>query len=341
MGTSTEEQAAFTAVDRSAQRLARLALLFINAGSPLSTSDVHRLAYVPFDENKGEEDDERKRHARYEKSFQRDRKDLAKFGLAVIDAGESEAGERLWRLDPASLVTQPPLSADEALVIDVMCRPLCADPGFAYADDLMRALLKLNSSFDEGEWLPEVRLADQSEPVRALYAAHLGHVPAKIAYCNASGAESERIACTLGLFQLRGQLYFVTFTLSEDGSFDLEQPRTLRGDRLVSVEPLSGPRYDVPAEFDVADYRKLPFQMGSSLYEGLFRVPDEVAVPALKLGSGARMEQADAGRTLSADVSDEGIAAAWAVAEGLVPVSPESLVVRYRELLEGVVAHGE
>ena len=331
----------FTAVDRSAQRLARLAILFINAASPLSTSEVHRLAYEPFDNDTAtDEGARRKRRARYEKSFQRDRHDLDGFGLTIVDVGEREDGERLWRLDPASIVAQAPLSADEALVVDVMCRPLCSDPGFAYADDLMHALLKLNSSFAEDDWLPAVELAEQSGPVRALYAAHLGHVPARISYRNAQGEPSERIACALGLFQLRGQLYFVSFPLGKDGSPELASPRTLRGDRLVSVEPLPGPRYEVPAEFDVADYRKLPFQMGPALYEGRFRIPETASAPALKLGGGSRIEADGGVRTLVSSVSDEGIAAAWAVAEGLVPLAPASLVERYRNLLGEVVSRG-
>lgn len=73
--------------------------------------------------------------------------------------------------------------------------------------------------------------------------------------------------------------------------------------------------YQIPIDFDVNDFAKLPFQLGKTKYIGVFSDDNK-------------------GITLEYEVADEEVAGAWAIAEGYRPLEPESLVASWRKRLE-------
>jgi aconitate hydratase len=97
---------------------------------------------------------------------------------------------------------------------------------------------------------------------------------------------------------------------------------------------------EMPASFDVNDFRKLPFQIGDDELSCSFLVPDDLAgaVSAASYGKGT-LSPAEGGMVWTIDAANVDDAAAWAIAYGIRPLEPEALVEAWRARLEEVL-HG-
>jgi predicted DNA-binding transcriptional regulator YafY len=321
-----DEDRELTADEQRVQRLLSMALVFTNATRPLTTMQVNTAFYPDVE---GET---------FSRRFLRDRGQLASIGTVIVQT-QTASGDIAWQLDEASSFPGPQsLSMHDAVVVDLVCRPLMSDPTFPYPDALASALEKVDGSFDG--LLPGARqeLRRPNTAFRTLRGCFDRRQLARISYVDAAGRRSERTIATYGSFDLREHVYLVAVDMTDEGG-PASDPRVFRADRVSKAQPVPGSRYVVPDDFDPADYKVLPFQIGQAAGEVAFAVPEgrvhEVRHDALGRGT---WEETPNGVVLRTDVSDPQAAASWAIAEGIRPLSPETVVSAWRQLLEGVLS---
>lgn len=292
-----------TADEVSARRILSLAIALINARRPLTTTEIRREFY-PVDLS----------DATFAKTFSRDRKQLLAAGLVVCSSrkGTNKEDVATWYVDAdASFANESVLTAQDALLLDFLLLGLASDPSYPYARDLRLALAKIDRAFDGSSKAvipPEARTRNNNisrmEECRAN-----GHA-ASISYERADGSTVDRIVAPYGFFCLLNNTYMVAANLDEPES----EPHTYRFDRIISSKELPRKTYVIPDDFDVRDFIVLPFQIGNPLYYATF-----VDAEGTK-----RIEY----------VCDESMAASWAIAKGMQPVDPKSLVLEWRRILE-------
>ena len=314
--------------DERARRICSLALEFMNAAVPVSSSEVARGFYPGLSADS------------FRRAFSRDRALLAECGI-VVEEIRRPGSDSAWQVDEARSFAQgAELSATEAAVLDVVCQPLLDDPSWAFADELRMALAKLTRAFAESAVAVGGAHRTALRALPALRAAFVAGHAVRAAYTDARGSSSERLLAPYGFFSFRDALYVVAARLSEDGTAVPDGIRTYRVDRFGAVAVVPSLRFDVPADFSVQDWRRLPFQMGDALLTARFLVPagrvDDVR--RVSLGCGVFGEK-DGTVTWSVDVADADAAASWAVSQGIVPLAPAELVDAHNKLLEEV-CHG-
>lgn len=338
--------------DEQARRIASLALAFMS--SDFIQDEIIWRSFYP-DLEKADS---------YRAAFRRDRAALAECGITVT---RSDGPETLWHADDASFVENTELSEEDAMALDVACLPLVDDPDFPYGAELRIALSKIDSSFDTpfSVALPtEDRLS--SRQLATLRGCSLTGHAARIAYTRADGSSLERLVAPYGFFGMRGHLYLVAPSVGEAGEVIDGSTRTYRIDRVGRATEVPSTHFEVPEDFDVRDWQKLPFQIGPTVCEAAFSIPacaDQETIRAtqgrgtlerepLETSSAVPNERA-AERTPANEfpgapsrttwlvaVSNVEDAASWAIAEGLTPLSPPELVEVWRTKLEEVVSHG-
>lgn len=287
--------------ERSARRVLSVAIALINARRPLTMVEIHREFYPEMSD------------PTFRKTFQRDRERLVLAGLSLCH-GPKVDGMDTWVVDAeSSFVRDNPLDEQDALVLDLLLLPLASDPAFPYARDLRLALNKIDRSFDGSSLAvipPEARRRNNniSRLEDCMSSRHL----ARIRYRRQDGSETDRVVAPLGFFFLNASTYMVAAQV--DGFGELVDPHTYNLDRMISVREQTRRGFLPPPDFDVRDFILLPFQIGDKLYTATFVSEDGVT----------RIE----------GVCDEGMAASWAIAQGLRPVEPTSLVERWHAQLE-------
>ena len=191
--------------DERARRICSLALEFMNASAPITSSDIARSHYPELSPDS------------FRKAFSRDREMLAACG--VILAGHRAAtGETLWEADAArSFAGGPELAPADAAALELACRPLVDDPSFPLADNLRFALGKLARSFSES--LSAERAAGPSTPrqVAVLRRCLTDRTPFEAHYVDAQGSESRRLLAPYAFFCHRGALNLEAAKLQGDG----------------------------------------------------------------------------------------------------------------------------
>ncbi|MBO7675725.1 MAG: WYL domain-containing protein [Atopobiaceae bacterium] len=290
--------------ERSARRVLAIAIAFSNARRPLTTPELHREYYPHMSD------------MTFRKTFLRDRERLASAGL-LLQNGPTVDGFASWKVDEtSSFVRENPLSAQDALVLDLMLLPLASDPSFPYSRDLRHALNKIDRSFDGSSCAaipPEARKRNNS--ISRLEDCMTARHAARVQYTRADGQTTRRILAPYGFFFLNESTYMVAARLDGDEA-DVDTPHTYNLDRVSSVTELAKTTYRLPLDFDVRDYIKLPFQMGPARYTATFRMPNEDVV--------------------TEPVYDTDKAVSWALAKGARPLEPPSLVEAWVDALQGV-----
>ena len=315
--------------DERARRICSLALEFMSARAPVSSSDLARAHYQGLSADS------------FRRAWVRDRETLAACGVMVTER-PVPGGASLWAVDERrSFARGAELSPLEAAGLEAACRPLLDRADFPLADELRLALAKLSRAFavDDGAAGASAGEGETgaARTLRACLAA--GHAAA-VTYVDARGARSERTLAPWGLFCLRGATYLVAGRLDEKGGVVAGGTRTYRLDRFERARELPRLSVAAPADFSVDDWRRLPFQMGPSRLEGAFEVPAgreaDVRRAAGAQGSFSREGGALVWRV---GVSDADAAASWAIATGVRPMGPEGLVRAWERLLRGVLDH--
>lgn len=314
--------------DDRARRVCSLALDFMNAASPLSSSEIARTHYPGLSSDS------------FRKAFSRDRQTLASCGLAIVER-RVPGEESLWEADSArSFARGAEISPTDGAALELACRPLVDDPAFPLADELRLALAKVSRAFSETLSTARSRERGSSRALDALRSCLAKRTVARVTYVNARGETSERMLAPFGFFALRGTLYLVADRLDDDGA-PTGDPRTYRVDRVTAACLLPETTFSIPEGFSVANWRRLPFQMGPTTLEARFVVGDDRAGD-VERAAGTQGSFAHEGDALvwTVAVSDELAAARWAVAAGIRPLAPESLVTAWSRVLEEVLDDG-
>lgn len=315
--------------DERARRICSLALEFMNARAPLTSSAVARAFYPGLAPNS------------FRRAFARDRTMLADCGVLIEErAGAGE--ESSWEVnEERSFAQGAELGAVEAMTLELACRPLLSEGGFPFASELRFALAKLNRTFAESVSGQDEGAAGESRQLAALRACLVARHAASVTYVDARGRESERVIAPYGFFDLHGVLYLVAGRVDAQGaSVEGGATRTYRVKRFSRVKEDSRAIFEVPPDFDVNDWRRLPFQMGNDATDATFEVPlaREEEVRRASLGRG-RFELSQATLVWHVEASSLEDAASWAVAQGIRPLGPPELVRAWRGVLKGALAH--
>ncbi len=315
--------------DEKARRIASLALAFMSSDT-ISDETIRRSFYPDLEKTSS-----------YRTAFRRDRVALAECGIVVARV---DGAETLWHVDSTSFVESTELSEEDAVALDVACLPLVDDPDFPYGADLRIALSKIDTSFDypASVSLPvEKRLP--SRQLTTLRECSLSGHAARIDYRRADGKTVQRMVAPYGLFGMRGHLYMVAASVDEAAQVIDGSTRTYRIDRVRRATEDPSVPFVVPEDFDVRDWRKLPFQLGAMSCEAVFTVPKQAVAEFSQAARGKGTFECVADTrgivTWRVEVSSVGDAASWAIAEDVTPLSPPELVSAWRSKLEEV-AHG-
>ena len=288
-----------SADERNARRMLSLAIALTNARSPWPTSRIRSDFYDDL------------KDAAFKKAFKRDRDRLEAAGVTIRECGRVD-NEALWSVDEqASYASEGGLDPDDALALDFLLLPIASDPAFPYARDLRVALAKIDRAFDGTSTAavpPAVR--KRNAFLNQVEEALLDRHPVDVDYERANGTRLTRTLLPYGLFYLNGETYLVA---AEDGTDAPAHTYNLARVQALSVK--ASKTYEIPEDFDLRDFIRLPFQLGPTIYVAEFVEP----------GSSERQ---------SHRVADESKAAAWAISEGLVPTRPASLVDAWRGRLE-------
>ena len=312
--------------DERARRICSLALEFMNARAPIPSSELARCFYPSLSPDS------------FRRSFARDREVLAACGLLVTERGRS-GGEALWAVDEdASFARGVELSPQDAAVLELSCQALLDDPAFPFSSDLRLALAKIARTFSDGLAFAASPDRREDRALAAIKDALVARSELELSYTDARGRASRRVVAPYGVFGLRGRLYLVAASVGADGRVVEDGVRTYRVDRIAEASPHGTTRYEVPADFSVTDWRRLPFQMGDELVRCSFEVPRgrEDALRESCLGQG-RFERRGAALAWEVGAGDLGGAARWAISQGIRPVSPDALVEAWRAVLGEVL----
>lgn len=312
--------------DERARRICSLAIGFMNASSPVPSSAIARDFYPGLSADS------------FRRAFSRDRAALAACGV-LVEETRAAGGESSWSADAGSFAQGAELAPLEAAALDMACQPLLEDPGFPLTDELRLALAKLTRAFAE-EAVVSSAARGETRAFATLRSCLLDRRAARISYTDARGRSSERVIAPYGLFELRGERYLVAGRVGEDGRVADGGTRTYRLDRVGAAEELPGVAFDIPRDFSVDDWRRLPFQMGERSLTAVFDVPPEREDDLRRAarGQGELSRDADGRLVWTVWASSADDAASWAVAQGIRPVGPVGLVRSWRRVLEGVLA---
>lgn len=315
--------------DTEAERLLSIALEFENASAPLSSDYVRRSFYANI------QSDESAR-----KAFMRDRQKLVLCGV-VISLVAKDGAKSGWAINKEATFANPcALNAKEALAIDLACSPLASNPSFPYAGELRQALAKIDRTFDAQT---PVRLTkvDASRPsaLSTLEQAASQHTGVEVSYQKADGSTVQRMLGVLGFYPLRGNTYVVAMNLDQREV----DPHVYNTARIQTAKVHKSRTYEIPVDFDVRDYIRLPFQLGPRKYTARFFVPANVVRSMQVASRGRGVFSTAPGSSLmwDVDVSNTCDAASWAISQGIRPVLPRELATSYRSLLEGALHNAE
>lgn len=313
--------------DEQARRLLSLAVEFMNARGPLTSSDIERFYPDLTPESRN-------------RAFFRDRNNLTLCGIVI--ERDVVQGVPVWRVNESrSFAAGPVLTEREALLLDIACVPLVNDPEFPMRDELRIALAKIDHAFSGGAATRLVTsTARDNRNLATLRSCMAEGIAAKIRYTRADGETSERTIAPYGFFGLRGKTYMVGPRVDKGGTPEPGSMRTYLVDRVGSAEAQPKIAFEVPADFAIEDWRRLPFQIGPTVCTCEFLVPEsqlaELARESLGHGSISRDER---GTVWTVDAASERDAASWAIAHGIRPLAPKAVVDAWREVLTEVIAH--
>lgn len=324
------EEDGLTQSDVQARRLLDIVLTLLGSPGPVSSGRMRELHYPDAQPES------------FRKLFSRDRQRLALCGIAIRRTNRPP-DEPLWEIDrDRSFVKKGALDPREAVILDVACAQLAADPSFPLANDLRMALAKIDGLFDRrAPSAIELPPAKHNKRLATLESCVLACHAADIRYQRTDGSVVVRRLAPYGLFTLRGQTYVVGPTIDADRC-GTSEPRTYRLSRILSITECKRITYVIPRDFDVHDYVLLPFQVGKHLYYANF-VPLHGTTKSFARDNGLTtyVSHDENATVLHISVSDEFAAAAWAIEMELVPTSPASLVKAWEETLRSSIGAQE
>lgn len=312
---------------KHAQRL--LSVLLHIAGSRAGVTSVQlRETHYP-----------KKAKATQIKYLRRDLEELRALGIVLTEV--RAVGQPITYKLSAKTWADPQQGSDNVLaILDIQCRALLANDSFDNTSQLASALAKLRASvalkFDSGESIPGQ--SRSSNTFKLMEACALGRV-CTVSYVKPTGEKSTRELEVYGHYRYGNHTYFVC----GDHDHPLEEPHRFRDDRFDSVTQSfdtalnQHKEFTRPADFDINSYLLLPFQIGEKVGITTLRASN-LTTERLKLlvGTCGTVNQDET--EVSVWYADAAKAAAWAVANGLIPVSDDDVMASWTTIVNGVAS---
>lgn len=276
----------------------------------------------------------------FHKTFKRDRDALAAEGIHLIE--EPLGTAKIWKLDrKRSLARLSAIADEEARVAATLLRPLVDNGGTSDRSELGCAVARIGRTVDNA-LLPKTERSCSRQVLSAVAEGLKTRRPCELAYTAAGEqAPRTRTLLTYGIFELGGNVYAVGLRRREGTPDALRTLNLGRASQALVRSDQS--RYDIPPDFDVNDYRLLPFELGDE-------EPTLAQIYISRSCAAAFKEQArKRGRQHSKqggaidwaiEVRNTQACASWCVEVGALPISPRPLVSAWEQLLKGGLENG-
>lgn len=252
---------------------------------------------------------------------------LESFGVVFDRASEPGRPTRL-SVSSKTWADLSHIDDKSSLLLDLQCQPLVSDPSFNLTEDLASALAKMrpNRLLGTNTATAKGGVGATSSTFKLLQAC-VSHMVCKVSYRGADGVLRERELEPLGEYNLRDHTYFVCAKHRKD-----EDPRVYRSDRFEGVT-LTRTRFEPPEGFAVEDYIKLPFQIGTPVGTACLCTTEHTRETLASL-VGRQGKLSEDGRSATVEYASAKEAAAWAVAQGLVPTEDQAVVNAWSDIVE-------
>lgn len=236
----------------AAERLINLAL-YLGAARGDVTAERIRTDVAGYDADVSED--------AFKRMLERDKDGLRRMGLEI----ESDAEGRYRLNAAATFASAVDLTPVEAATVRVAGSALLADVSFPFAEDLRLALAKVAAALQTGSVAAAARLADerpaeQGETVSVLTSASTACKRVAFGYTNSLGESGPHEVEPYGLFLHDGRWYLVGRDIAKNEVRTYAVTRMT--DACANTEKPKHPDFERPADFDVADFVRLPFQYG-------------------------------------------------------------------------------
>ena len=231
------------------------------------------------------------------------------------------------------------LSPEDANQLLVICNAILTDTTFVYQEELRNALSKIVGNFyssDSGKSdNQKLNTSSQSKVFPVLYESLSSKQLVNVTYTNSQDLVKQKDLGVLDFFVSQGLLYFVAQDFSS--GTETASIKTFRVDRVLDAAILKNEFFSIPEEFDSKDYNLLDFQLG--LQTGVLTafVPKNILAAFEHFSQGqGDVEFLSHGALWTVSYAHEDAALSWILAHGLIPRSPESLLAKWKESLNGV-----
>ena len=322
--------------DDWARRILNLFFVLNASKTPISTSHIIFDADLGY--NSGNPDSDKRK-------FKRDRDELARFGVHVVEhkaEGATENEESSWVIDRTQTQAELGiLTTDDADILLAALRDYAGQPGIPYRSALTHIIAKLDNEGAAGAGNTAASdAAAGGDPVfQALWAAFTLRKNAVFTYTDAQGATTKKRSVDIwGFFTQDECMYFVGFDHGREAA------RTFRVDRVRSVNK-PGKAYAIPDDFNVTDYQFLPFDLADTqAVDASFTFPQGLPaaeIEAITHGRGSLGTGSAGERTWTIPARDLTAAASFALGHagtGMRPLSPRGLVEAWNNQIAKVVA---
>jgi proteasome accessory factor B len=315
------------------ERLVNLALLLASTKTHI-TAEQCRASGLGYPDGQDE--------AAFLRIFERDKDCLRAAGLVIDVALDPYTDTEAYRLDAAATYARPvDLDHAEVSALRAVAAALADDPSFPFRSDLELALGKLGATGKDAPLattdLDGANSAVIAQRVRALAEAVRNRKTITFDYASSTG-QRKRCVDPYGLFFREGSWYLTgqDSLLSEIRTYAVERMNDL------DVNPLrpKTPDFELPAEFDVREQERLPFQYGGALQQARLRFQPDIAWRAERLSKGhGRVESLPDGSAVwTVEVADLDRLASWIIDEGpgIHPVEPHELLTALKNGLKRV-----
>lgn len=266
------------------------------------------------------------------KTFQRDRAALKAEGIHLAE--KLTGTEKSWGLDRTrSLADLSQLSDTDARAIATLLHIISADPSTPDPSVLGFATARIGRTV--GSDVVVHKPSGSSEVLTAIAEGLQTRQPCELVYQAIDDARpTRRVLQTFGIFELSNSVYAVGM---RERAGHKNALRTLNLSRAVRARVRHDlPHYEIPLDFDVREYRLLPFEIGDdpTITATLYVPRDAVAMfreRARKRGAVATRQKG--ALEWSVDVSNLDALVSWTIEVGCIPLAPDALVEAWRSLL--------
>ncbi len=301
--------------DLRAARVLTLAVKFFGTTKAIPSSTIAAELYPRLEEGS------------FMRQFLRDRELLASLGIVIREV-ESGDGKVAWQVDDrSSYVQDAGLSDRDARMLYTLCYNMAFDQSFPYRDELRIALAKISQMYRGNTFaLSDATSSMEHKTLAKLISCMGEHHAVAVTYTDAQGSTSERTLALMGSFGMRNHSYFVASRVDKAGSLVPDTFRTYRLDRFVKVRELPKISYQIPQDFSIDDYKRLPFQIGNAIGTARLLVgssPTTEVQHALSLQG--TLHEHDNQQVWEVPYSSPDALVAWALAYELEPLSPQEL----------------